>query len=109
MLRYGLRVFHVTLAAGCFYLIYSMVTSILSPNELPELRIPSIEELPPSQTSFAPYEIVGERNLFESRQTAPPPPPPPEEEIEESQLRLRLLGTIAGPDHLSAATVDAET
>ncbi len=109
MLRYGLRVFHIALAAGCLYLIYSMVTSILSPNELAELRIPGIKELPPSQTSFAPYEIVGERNLFESRQTAPPPPPPPEEEIEESQLRLRLLGTIAGPDHLSVASVEDET
>ncbi len=109
MLRYGLRVFHIALAAGCLYLIYSMVTSFLSPNELAELRIPGVEDLPPSQTSFAPYEIVGERNLFESRQTAPPPSPPPEEEIEESQLKLRLLGTIAGPDHLSVATVEDET
>ncbi len=109
MLRYGLRVFHIALAAGCLYLIYSMVTSFLNPNELAELRIPGVADLPPSQTSFAPYEIVGERNLFESRQTAPPPPPPPEEEIDESQLRLRLLGTIAGPDHLSIATVEDET
>ncbi len=111
LLRYGLRVFHIALAAGCLYLIYSMVTSFLSPTELAELRIPSVEELPPSQTSFARYEIVGERNLFESRETAQPPapPPPPEEEIEESQLRLRLLGTIAGPAHLSIATVEDET
>ncbi len=109
MLRYGLRAFHIALAAGCLYLIYNMVTSILSPNELAELRIPSVEDLPPSQPSFAPYEIVAERNLFESRETAPPPPPPPEEEMEESQLRLRLLGTIAGPDHLSVATVQDET
>lgn len=110
-LRYGLRAFHITLAAGCLYLIYSMVTSFLSPTELAELRIPSVEELPPSQPSFARYEIVGERNLFERRETAPlaAPPPPPEEELEKSQLRLRLLGTIAGPDHLSVATVEDET
>ncbi len=111
LLRYGLRVFHIALAAGCLYLIYSMVTSSLSPTVLAELRIPSIDDLPPPQTSCAPYEIVGERNLFESRETALPaaPPPPPEEEIEESQLRLRLLGTIAGPAHLSIATVEDET
>ncbi len=111
LLRYGLRVFHIALAAGCLYLIYSMVTSSLSPTVLAELRIPSIDDLPPPQNSFAPYEIVGERNLFESRETALPaaPPPPPEEEIEESQLRLRLLGTIAGPAHLSIATVEDET
>ena len=111
LLRYGLRVFHIALAAGCLYLIYSMVTSSLRQTVLAELRIPSIDDLPPPQNSFAPYEIVGERNLFESRETALPaaPPPPPEEEIEESQLRLRLLGTIAGPAHLSIATVEDET
>ncbi len=111
LLRYGLRAFHIALAAGCLYLIYSMVTTFLSPTELAELRIPSVEELPPSQTSFAPYEIGGERHLFQSRETAPPsaPAPPPEEQIEQSELRLRLLGTIAGPDHLSVATVEDET
>ena len=98
------------LAAACVYLIYSIVISFRSTDELVELRIPSVEDLPPAQASFERYEIVGERNLFESRETAPLPPPPPEEEIEESQLRLRLLGTIAGwPAHLSVATVEDET
>ena len=111
MLGFGLRVFHITLAAGCLYLIYSIVTSFRSTDELAELRIPSVQDLAPSDASLARYAIVGERNLFESRETAPlpAPAPAPEEEVEESQLRLRLLATLAGPDHLSVATVEDET
>ena len=113
MLRYGLRLFHITLAVTCIYLLYNVVSSFSGTRPPEEIQIAVIEELPPAQSAFAPYEIVGERNLFESRETALPEPlpaPPPEEELAQSALRLRLLGTIAGtrPD-LSIATLEDET
>ena len=90
LLRYGLRAFYITLAAGCIYFLYSTVSGFLGAPEVREVHIPAIEPTPRSTVDFARYAIVGERNLFESREVALPPPPPPEEELEESQLRYRL-------------------
>lgn len=109
MLRYGLRAFHITLVAACLYLLYGVVSAFLGTTELAEPSIPDVEALPRSEVDFLPYQIVGERNLFESRDVALPPPPPPEEKLQESQLQLRLIGTIAGTSRaLSWATVENE-
>lgn len=110
MLRYGLRAFYITLAAGCIYFLYSTVSGFLGAPEVREVRIPAIEPAPRSKVDFARYAIVGERNLFKSREVALPPPPPPKEELEESKLRYRLLGTIAGTrPGLSIATLQDES
>jgi hypothetical protein len=109
LLRYGLRAFHITLVAACLYLLYGVVSAFLGTSELAEPVIPDVEALPPSEVDFLPYQIVGERNLFESRDVALPPPPPPEEKLKESKLQLRLIGTIAGTSRaLSWATVENE-
>ena len=109
MLRYGLRAFHITLVAACLYLLYGVVSAFLGTTELAEPSIPDVEALPRSEVDFLPYQIVGERNLFESRDVALPPPPPPEEKLQESKLQLRLIGTIAGTSRaLSWATVENE-
>jgi hypothetical protein len=46
------------------------------------------------------HEIIAARNLFDAELVAPgPPPPPPEQEVEQTELPLGLLGTIASTTH----------
>lgn len=57
-------------------------------------------------------EVIIDRNLFDSSLLAPPkpPPPPPEEEVEETELPLGLMGTVASEraELRSAAIWNAE-
>ena len=62
------------------------------------------------ERSFARYRPIGERGLFRragSDSEDLPPPEPLEEELVESQLRIRLLGTIASTvPEMSVAAVE---
>lgn len=64
--------------------------------------------------SWSDREIIAARNLFDAALVAPgPPPSPPEEEVEETELPLGLLGTIASASQPQqegwAAIWDAES
>jgi hypothetical protein len=53
-----------------------------------------------SSPTWSDREVITARNLFDAELVAPgPPPPPPEEELEETELPLGLLGTIASTTH----------
>lgn len=105
MLATGLRAIQVTLLAACAYLLYLSLSPLVGAAPIPETRVP---ELPPATSparDFPRYQIIADRNLFQTPEGATAAPT--EAELEESKLRLRLRGTTAAvPASLSVATVE---
>jgi general secretion pathway protein C len=103
----------ITLAAA---LSANMATSYIGA----KLSTPSVQEPTPNHTIAAPptpvapvdYAIIAKRNIFNAKPPgdtpAPPPTPPPPEpaEIQETELQLKLVGTVAGGDNQAFAIIE---
>ncbi len=106
MLALGLRTLQLVLAAGCVYLAYLAVAPLVGAAPMPRLELPELAPTQDHDQSFARYQIISERNLFQARDV-PIAGAPVGEELEESKLKLRLLGTTAADPHeLSVASVE---
>ena len=108
MLATGLRAAQLVLVALCVFVAYGGVRSLVSAAPIPDTpQLPSIQAEDGEQ-DFARYRVIQRRNLFQSAaEAAPAPPPVEEEELEESKLRLRLLGTTASETpELSVASIE---
>jgi type II secretion system protein C len=108
LLRQGLLALQVSLAACSAYLVYATLAALLFSPSVPEAAVP--EPLAPTARSrpLADYDVITSRNLFNTTQSALAEAPLPAiEEIAESQLAVRLLGTIVGgPGQESLAAVE---
>ena len=106
MLALGLRAVQLALAACGAYLLYLAVASLVAAAPLATVDLPRVAGPAPADPSFARYGVIGERNLFRTRDQ-PVVLASEEERLEESRLNLRLLGTTAtDPAALSVASVE---
>jgi hypothetical protein len=96
----------VSLGALAAYLVYGAVAPLVGETSVPEAVIPDVAPVSEQAIERGRYDVITERNLFRTPEAAPPPEPeaPPEEAIEESALKLTLLGTavFGSPDRSSA-------
>ena len=103
MLVASLRALQLLLLGGCSYLLFVTVSPLVRATPVPRAELPPVARAPGPEASVASYEVIGERNLFKTREEAVPL----EEVLEESRLALRLLGTVtATPPQLSVASVE---
>jgi type II secretion system protein C len=110
MLAAGLRAAQLLLVALCVFVTYEGARSLVSAAPIPDTpQLPAVHSEDGAQ-DFTRYRVIQERNLFQSASSEPAPPPPPpveEEDLEESKLRLRLLGTAASEiPELSVASIE---
>jgi type II secretion system protein C len=109
LLRYGVKVLQIVLAMCGLYLLYATISPFIQTWEVAEISVPDVAPRPKSGIAFAAYAPIGARNLFNSQKDAPDLDALAlEEELEESKLQLKLLGTIAGNDAYSVATLEDE-
>ena len=108
MLAAGLRVTQIALVALCVLVAFSGVRALVSAAPVPDVPAPPSFEVEDGEPDFERYLVIQTRNLFQSAATEDLPPPPEfEEELEESKLRLRLLGTTASEtQELSVASIE---
>jgi hypothetical protein len=101
------RIVQVSLGALAAYLLYGAVAPLVGETSVPEAVIPDAPPLTEQAVDRERYAVISERNLFRTVEVAPEPEPePPEETIEESSLRLTLVGTaVFGSPELSTAAV----
>ena len=96
---------HVLLVTLAAFLVADLATSYIGA----KLATPVTAE--PTQTSQAPalrpraaandYQVIATRNIFHANPPQPDqpskqPPPPPESAMQATELRLQLVGTVAG-------------
>lgn len=106
MLAPALKGLQVVLLGCSAYLIWGVISPFVAAAPAPSVEL--AEPSPPEalDAGYARYAVIGERNLFKTRE-APVPVSDPGEQLEESRLRLRLLGTTASEDPLvSVATIE---
>ncbi|MFQ5515634.1 MAG: type II secretion system protein N [Myxococcota bacterium] len=110
MLRYVLKTIHVVLLLSAFYYVYRTASPLVASSPVPEVPIPELTIPEVGEISLARYQTITSRNLFQSQAEVPEAEAPaPEEELAESQLQLRLLGTIAASEiRYSIATLEDE-
>lgn len=107
ILHHSLRALQIALGASCLYLAYASVAVWWSGRAASETALPPAAALEAAMASPAAYEIIGQRNLFRALRAPATPLAPADENLEESNLRLRLLGTVAAiPTSLSLATLE---
>ena len=108
MLAAGLRAAQIALVALCVLVAFNGVRSLVSAAPVPDVpALPSFA-VENAEPDFERYRVIQTRNLFQSAATEDLPPPREiEEELEESKLRLRLLGTTASQTpELSVASIE---
>jgi type II secretory pathway component PulC len=106
VLAQGLRAIQVTLLAACAYLLYLSLSSLVGATPIPETSLPNLDPPTAAAKDFPRYQVIAERNLFQTPEIATAAVVV-EEQLEESKLKLRLVGTTAGvPASLSVATVE---
>lgn len=93
MLATGLRLTQVLLAVACLGVVASGVQPLVAAPALPEAHVPARPPVAALEQDFPRYAVIGERNLFQTLDAAPEPVVE-EAKLEETKLRLRLLGTI---------------
>ena len=107
MLATGLRAAQLVLVALCVFVAYGGVRSLVSAAPIPDTPQLQSIQVEDGEQDFARYRVIQRRNLFQSAAEAAPAAPPEEEELEESKLRLRLLGTTASEiPELSVASIE---
>jgi type II secretion system protein C len=109
LLRYGLVALQVVLVGISLYFVHNIVRSLLRSAPVPEARVPPPAPVPERDLSYGRYASIVRRNLFNSRSFQPAAlaeATEPEEDLEESKLRVKLIGTAAAqPEALSVAAV----
>lgn len=93
VLATGLRLTQVLLAVACLGVVALGVEPLIAAPALPEAPTLVHPPVVVPERDPARYAVIGERNLFRTLQGAPEPVVE-EENLEETKLRLRLLGTI---------------
>lgn len=97
MLRQGLLALQVSLAACSAYFVYATLAALLFSPSVPEAAVPDAAAPTARSRPLADYDVIASRNLFNTTVSATALAAlPAVEEITESQLQVRLLGTIAG-------------
>lgn len=101
----------VALGVACLLLLYTAFEPLVWARPIPEVRVPPAASLEEEDLSFDRFTVIGKRNLFGTLEFAPLPiEEDEEEEIAESQLRVKLLGTVVtDPPVYSSAMVENET
>ena len=108
MLAQGLRAIQIVLLAACAYLLYLSLSPLVGAAPIPETSVPRLDTPAQSAQDYPRYQIIADRNLFRTPDVATAAVLV-EEKLEESTLKLRLIGTTAGvPASLSVATVEDE-
>jgi type II secretion system protein C len=109
LLRYALVALQVVLVGISLYFLHNIARALIRSAPVPEARIPPPEPVPERDLSYARYASIVKRNLFNSRSFQPAAltaAPEPEEDLDESKLRVQLIGTAATqPEALSVAAV----
>ncbi len=96
MLRQGLWALQVSLAACSAYLVYAAGAALLFSPSVPEAAVPRDEPPAVRARPLAEYDVIASRNLFNTLEVAAAAPEETVEQIAESQLDVRLLGTLVG-------------
>ena len=111
MLRNGLLILNTLAVVACGYLGASIVRTLISTPPAVAVELPTPAPLEPSDRSSSQYRAIGKRGLFQAGAEEAPPPEPREEDLVESQLRIRLHGTVAsqGSDSSVAIVEDQNT
>jgi general secretion pathway protein C len=111
VLRTGLLSLNGLLLLGCGYLLATSLRTLLFPAPVPAMTLPEARPVQKVERSFDRYREIAGRDLFGGGPTiSPPPTRAMDEKIEESQLRLRLIGTAYASDPVrSVAVLEDET
>jgi hypothetical protein len=98
VLSQALKAVQVALVVGCAIMVVSGISPLLSIASVERVRLPDAQAPAPRDTSFARYQVIGERKLFHSEELiAPLVDAIVPEVLPESKLPWKLLGTIALP------------
>jgi hypothetical protein len=94
----------------CGFLAVDLAGNLSRAFHAPPRKLPPLPTVPPPTRTNTPWserEVILTRNLFEAPGLTPPvAPPAPEQDIEESELPVGLLGTVAaGRNEISAAAI----
>jgi type II secretion system protein C len=102
-----MRALQIALAVACLAVVYGAVAPLVGAAAMPKTTIPPIEPPPERDTTFAQYDVIATRNLFNARAAAAAPVT---EDLKESTLQLKLCGTFAAtkPER-SVACIDDTT
>lgn len=108
LLQSGVRILQLILLGTCAYLVYAAVGPAIGTGPGTPTRIPSVQEHQSGAPPWSYYQIISQRNLFQSAAAAPRVRTPAEE-IEESKLRMKLHATISGNGNSIATVEDLAT
>ncbi len=111
MLRNGLLILNTLAVVACGYLVASTVRTLISTPPAAAVELPTPAPVEPTERSSFEYRAIGKRGLFRAGgvEEKGPPPTPAQEQLTESQLRVRLHGTVASQrSETSVAVVEDE-
>lgn len=112
MARTGLLALNLALLALCALVFATTTRRLLFPADSPEIRLPGPASLPQPDRSFDRYRAIASRHLFRAGPPSPAPVAEAEVPIEETTLRVRLIGTVAAtedPRRSTALILDEST
>ncbi len=108
LLQSGVRILQLILLGTCAYLVYAAISPAIGTGPSTPTRSPSLQEHQSGTPPWNHYQIISQRNLFQSAAAAPRVRTPAEE-IEESKLRMKLHATISGNGNSIATVEDLST
>ncbi len=104
-LRYGMRALQIALGIACLAVVYAGLAPVLRAGPVGDTTVPPIRVPETIDTDLDRFRVIGTRNLFRTRTSAPAAPV--DEVLKESALRLKLCGTYAAsPVEQSVACID---
>ncbi len=106
MLRNGLLILNTLAVVACGYLVASTVRTLISSPPAAAVELPTPAQLEPPDRSSARYRAIGKRGLFRAGvEDEAPPLGSLEDDLVESELRVKLHGTVATGDSGSSVAV----
>ncbi len=106
LLRYALTSLQIALVAVCGYLFYGTGAVLIGSEELPAWQRDQANRPEPESHADI-FSVIAKRNLFKTPDKPLPvePEPEPQEDLEETELRIKLIGTGATDDPTFAIAV----
>jgi type II secretion system protein C len=105
VLQHILRALQISLSCVGIFLLWNLVSPLargLATSDLPALELAQADT---PAVAAGDYQVIGARNLFKSREAAPVAAPSAEIEAAPTQLRIQLLGTVAGGSDVSSGII----
>jgi type II secretion system protein C len=114
LLRAGIWILNVGLLVACGYIVATSARALVSPPEVPELKVPDPTPVAVRARTFDLYQPIADRELFRGGPKGAAKPAKPavkrDAKLAESQLHVDVIGTAFASDPaLSVALVHDHT